>query len=188
MSRGVAYPPRVHRRRCAIAVSITGALMMATLVAGEAAGLRINATASMPCGLWRVRAGEPIEGGEIVTICPPDRPDIREAAHRGYIPSGSCPGGYEPLVKPIAAVAGDVVTVTPQGIAVDDRPVANTAPLAEDEAGRKLHPIPIGAYRVAPGEVWLLSGHDPRSFDSRYFGAVPVANVQGVARALWVLW
>jgi type IV secretory pathway protease TraF len=39
---------------------------------------------------------------------------------------------------------------------------------------------------VPPGQVWLLSGHDSRSFDSRYFGPVPVANVQGVARPVWV--
>ena len=181
------HPSRMHRRRWAIAVSITGALMMATLAAGETAGLRINATASMPRGLWRVQAREPIPRGAIVTVCPPDQADIRAAAHRGYIPSGGCPGGYEPLVKPVAAVAGDLVAVTPQGIAVDGKSVAGTKPLAEDEAGRPLHPIPPGAYRVAPGEVWLLSGHDPRSFDSRYFGPVPAANVTGVARPLWVL-
>ena len=45
-----------------------------------------------------------------------------------------------------------------------------------------------GAYPVAPKEVWLLSGHDPRSFDSRYFGPVPEAkSVQGIARPVWVL-
>jgi type IV secretory pathway protease TraF len=59
-------------------------------------------------------------------------------------------------VKPVAAIAGDLVTVTPQGIAVDGKPVAGTGPLAEDEAGRSLHPILIGAYRVEQGEVWLL--------------------------------
>jgi conjugative transfer signal peptidase TraF len=90
-------------------------------------------------------------------------------------------------VKPVAAVAGDLVTVTSQGVAVDGKPVANTKPFAEDEAGRPLRPVPIGVYRVAPGEVWLLSGHDPRSFDSRYFGAVPAANVTGVARPIWVV-
>lgn len=181
------HSSRLHRRRWAIAVSTTGVLMMATLAVGEAAGLRINATASMPRGLWRVQVREPIARGTIVTVCPPDQADIREAAHRGYIPSGGCPGGYEPLVKPVAAIAGDLVAVTPQGIAVDGKPVAGTGPLAEDEAGRPLHPIPIGAYRVEPGEVWLLSGHDPRSFDSRYFGPVSAANVTGVARPLWVL-
>ena len=44
-----------------------------------------------------------------------------------------------------------------------------------------------GAYRVTPNEVWLLSNYDPRSFDSRYFGPVPAANVLGVAHPVWVL-
>jgi len=128
----------------------------------------------------------PLRRGEFVTLCLPDTVPIREAAARGYIPTGNCPDGHEPLVKPIAAVAGDLVTVTPQGIAVDGQPVENTAQLAQDSAGRPLRPIPAGAYPVMPGQVWLLSGHDPRSFDSRYFGPIPAVNVRGVARPLWV--
>jgi type IV secretory pathway protease TraF len=62
------HPSRMHRRRWAIAVSITGALVMATLAAGETAGLRINATASMPRGLWRVQAHESIARGAIRQI------------------------------------------------------------------------------------------------------------------------
>jgi len=187
MSTKSSYVAPLHRRTLPIAMLLTGVLMMGTLAAGEAAGLRINATASMPRGLWMVQAGEPVERGEVVAICPPNRADIRQAVRRGYIPSGSCPGDYEPLVKPIAAIPGDLVTVTPRGIAVDGKPVASTAQLLQDEAGRTLHPVPAGVYRVAPGMVWLLSGYDPRSFDSRYFGAVPVANVTGVARPLLVL-
>ena len=179
--------PRLRRRKLPIAMLLTGALTMGALAAAGAGGLRINATPSMPRGLWRVQAGEPLQRGETVAICPPNRTDIRQAARRGYIASGGCPGGYEPLVKPVAALAGDLVMVTPAGIGVDGSPVANSRPLAKDEAGRTLHPFPVGSYRVPRGELWLLSGHDPRSFDSRYFGAVPAANVIGVARPLWVL-
>jgi type IV secretory pathway protease TraF len=40
---------------------------------------------------------------------------------------------------------------------------------------------------VQPGHVWLAgSGHD-RSWDSRYFGPVPVAGVRGVARPILTL-
>lgn len=106
---------------------------------------------------------------------------------RGYIPAGNCSGGYEPLLKPVAAIAGDLVMVTPQGIAVDGEPIKNTAPLVRDSADRPLRPVPAGAYEVMPRQIWLLSGHDPRSFDSRYFGPVPAANVQDVARPVWVL-
>jgi conjugative transfer signal peptidase TraF len=179
--------PRLYRRKLSVLMLLTAAVTIAALAAGEATGLRVNATASMPRGLWRVRAGEPVERGAVVAICPPDRAAIREAARRGYISPGRCPGGYEPLIKPVEALGGDIVTVTDAGVAVDGTPVANTRPLATDEAGRALHPIPAGSYRVPRGELWLLSGHDPRSFDSRYFGAVPVANIIGVAEPLWVL-
>jgi len=178
--------PQRRWRKLPVVTMLTGAVTMGALAGGEAAGLRVNATASMPRGLWLVRAGAPLRRGEIVAICPPNRADIRQAAGRGYIAAGRCPGGYEPLIKPVAAVGGDIVTVTPAGIFVNGKPVANTRPLASDDAGRTLHPFPAGTYRLSRGELWLLAGRDPRSFDSRYFGAVPLANIIGVARPLWV--
>jgi conjugative transfer signal peptidase TraF len=187
MHQGKSHSSHRPRRKLPAALSVSCMAVIATLAAGEATGLRINTTASMPRGLWRVQNGAKIGRGEIVTICPPDCADVHEGARRGYISTGNCPGGYEPLVKPIAAIPGDLVTVSPEGILVNGQPLPNTKQLIEDETGRPLHPVPAGSYRVTAGEVWLLSGHDPRSFDGRYFGAVPVANLIGIARPLWVL-
>jgi conjugative transfer signal peptidase TraF len=91
------------------------------------------------------------------------------------------------MIKPVAAIPGDLVTVTARGIAVNGEPVADSGPLEKASAGPALRPIPAGVYSVPAGAVWLLSGHDPRSFDSRYFGAVPAANIQGLARPVWVI-
>jgi len=178
--------PAPRSRRVAVAVCATTALAIGALTA-RAAGLRVNATASMPRGLWRVTpVNADLDRGEIVSVCPPEVPATREAAARGYLVAGGCEGGTEPLVKPVAAVAGDMVTVAPEGIAVNGAAIGNTARLTQDSAGRALHPVPAGSYLVAPGQVWLLSGHTPRSFDSRYFGPVPVGNVLGLARPVWV--
>jgi conjugative transfer signal peptidase TraF len=178
---------RVQRRRALAASGVAGALVMTSLASADVAGLRINDTPSMPRGLWRLVAdGAPLRDGEFVTLCPPDTPPVRLGAGRGYIPPGSCPGGYEPLVKPIAAKAGDCVAVSTAGVTVNGRPVPGTAPLAHDSAGRPLHAFSPETCTVPSGDVWVLSGHDPRSFDSRYFGAVPAANVLGVARPVWV--
>lgn len=175
-------------RRAALAGCAASSLLAGALGAAWLVGLRVNDTTSMPRGLWQVTAvNRPLRRGEVVAICLPDTAAIREAAARGYIPAGNCPGGHEPLVKPIAAVAGDLVTVTRQCVAVDGQPVENTAQLAQDSAGRPLRPVPAGAYKVMPGQVWLLSGHNRRSFDSRYLGPVPAANVQGAAQPVWVL-
>ena len=176
-----------HRRGLAVTAGALGALSLGILVA-EASGLRVNATASMPRGIWRVEVARArIERGEVVSVCLPDRVEIREAAQRGYISVGACPGGHEPLIKPVAAIPGDLVTVTARGVAVNGERVADSGALGKDSAGRPLRPIAAGAYRVPADAVWLLSGHDPRSVDSRYFGAVPVSNIQGIARPVWVI-
>jgi conjugative transfer signal peptidase TraF len=176
-----------HRQRRVAFLSMAAVPLICIALAAPA-GLRINMTASMPRGLWRVSpVRSPIARGAVISLCPPDSAVFRRAMHRGYITSGGCPGGYEPLLKPVAAISGDVVSVTAAGIAVNGILVANTAALAQDSAGRMLQPLPLGVYRVSPGDVWVLSGHDSRSFDSRYFGAVPAAKIAGVARPLWVI-
>ena len=65
--------------------------------------------------------------------------------------------------------------------------IEGTALRPADSAGRTLAAVQTGAYLVAPGSIWLASAHDPRSFDSRYFGAVPLANVRGVAAPVFVI-
>ncbi len=129
----------------------------------------------------------PLRRGEIVVVCLPQTAVTREAASRLYIPAGTCSGGLAPLLKPAAAVSGDVVMVSAAGLAVNGRPVTNGAPLLRDSAGRALRPMQAGTYPVAPGTIWLLSGYEPRRFDSRYFGPVPTTAVQGVAHPVWVL-
>lgn len=163
------------------------ALIAAAGWGAHAAGFRVNTTPSMPLGLWQVEAPHRApHAGDIVLVCPPDGPVFREAAARGYLPRGSCPGGFEPLIKPVAAVAGDVVTLTAEGVTVNGAPIPATAPLATDTIGRPLRPMASGRYPVAERQVWLVSAHTPRSWDSRYFGALPAANILGVARPVLV--
>jgi conjugative transfer signal peptidase TraF len=165
----------------------TGATVLAALAMADVAGLRINLTPSMPIGLWAIATirGAPTRG-DTVAACLPGDMMPREAMRRGYVAAGSCRDGTEPLVKPVMAIAGDLVTVSPGGISVNTKPIATTTPLDRDEAGRPLRAMPIGSYRVPRDELWVLSGHDPWSYDSRYFGAVPLSNVIGIARPLWV--
>ena len=175
------------RRRLLVAFA-TGAGVMAGLAGAAAAGLRFNETPSMPLGLWQVETGHgSLRHGDVVVVCPPETVAVRIGWERGYIPLGRCPGGTEALLKPVAATEGDVVVISAAGAAVNGQPIPDTAQLATDSAGRPLEHFASGTYRVASGEMWLLSGHDPRSFDSRYFGPVPEAKVEGIARPLWVI-
>jgi type IV secretory pathway protease TraF len=40
-------------------------------------------------------------------------------------------------------------------------------------------------YRLAAGEVLLMSDYSPLSFDGRYFGPIPRAQIQGVVQPVW---
>jgi len=155
---------------------LPGALFMSGCVTAGLLGYRVNTTLSLPMGIWR--EATTAEHSAYVTFCLPDAPFARDIAARGYIPHGLCPVGLAPLLKPVAAVAGDTVDVMPDGIAVNGRRVLNTAPITVDSLGRPLAAYPTGRYTVAPGQFWVISTQHPRSLDSRYFGPVPVSSVQ----------
>ena len=56
-----------------------------------------------------------------------------------------------------------------------------------DGLGRSLEPLPFGRRIARDGEVWVLGVHRERSWDSRYFGPSPAANIVGAARPLLTL-
>lgn len=151
----------------------------------ETAGLRINLTHSAPPGLWLISpldaAG--IGRGTMVELCPPPAPAVAALREAGILTDGwprRCPGsGVTPLLKPVAAVAGDRVTVA-QGAPVS----VNGETLPNSAARAGLPAWPDGEYAVEAGQVWVFSGYSPRSFDSRYFGPVAIAQVHGIARPL----
>jgi conjugative transfer signal peptidase TraF len=145
-------------------------------------GYRINWTPSLPVGIWKVAAlTGPVQRGQIVSICPTDTTIFQLALARHYLSWGLCPGGYASLLKPVAAVAGDQVAISGQGIAINGVLVPNSQPLTKDSMGRPLIPVRAGLYIVRPGTVWLVSSR-AQSFDSRYFGPLPAANILGRAR------
>lgn len=170
------------------AVGMWGAAVFTILATGAAAmaGWRINATPSLPVGLWRVDAAGAVAPGVVVALCPPDSAPFRLARERGYVPAGVCPGGYQPLFKPIAAQAGDEVELTAEGVRVNGVLLANSRPLAKDGAGRPMPVLARGRHRVEAGTVWVVSSHHAASFDSRYFGALPLESIQGTARPMLV--
>jgi len=170
-------------RRNSFVILAAIAVALGAAMAFTHRNLRINLSASMPHGLWWVSDSAAPRRGDYVTLCLPGEPG-RIAFTRGYITRGACPDEMEPLLKPVAAVAGDVVTVTADGIRVNGEPLANSAPFRNDTEGRPMTVFPPGEYVVDTGMVWVIASHDQRSYDSRYFGPIPTATITGTASAL----
>jgi conjugative transfer signal peptidase TraF len=141
-------------------------------------GLRINISPSLPAGLYITT-----DAGKLVEFCPAE-PFASVAITRGYRTPGACADGGAPLLKPVVATTGDVVDVLPGGLDVNSIRIPNTAPLAADSKGRPLTHWPFGRYTVSAGMVWVASSYNGRSFDSRYFGPVPVTAIRDRVRPL----
>ncbi|SMF81657.1 conjugative transfer signal peptidase TraF [Tistlia consotensis] len=133
-----------------------------------------NASASAPIGLYRVVSGAP-ERGDFVLVRLPKAIE-KLAAIRGYLPAGV------PLIKRIAAVAGDDVCAVNRAIIVNGEIVARQR--KADRAGRSL-PRWNECRALVQGEFFLL-GDAPDSFDSRYFGPMTGARVIGRLAPLWI--
>jgi len=145
-------------------------------------GFRVNVTPSEPMGLWRIR---PLDGaihiGDLVFICPPATPVMREARRRGYLRRGLCEGGVAPLIKTVAAVPGQVIEVN-GSVRIDGQPLPHSEVALKDGQGRATVPSSGG---VVPAYAIYLHSEFPGSFDSRYFGPLPIDNVLGLAQEVW---
>jgi len=138
------------------------------------AGLRFNPTPSLPKGVYRVFPKDSWSGppakGDLVSFCLAG--EFAELAlERGYLEPGSCPSGLRPLLKRVAALPGDPV-------APYSRPIC-----AVDSHGRPMFPA-LAPGVIPPGMALVLADH-PGSFDSRYFGFVPLDSLQRV-EAVWI--
>jgi conjugative transfer signal peptidase TraF len=171
-----------NRRRLATVILVAPIACVALILLAGVFGLRLNTTASVPMGLYRLTDKD---HGSYVTFCPVGT-DALLMNERGYRPRGiGCRDGFEPLVKPVAAKAGDVVNVGFYGISVNGNLLRNTAAKKQDTQHRLLPILARGNHPVMPGTIWVLSTYNANSYDSRYFGAVSVERIISYAKPIW---
>ena len=157
--------------------------LLCALTLAALLGLRINTTKSLPAGIYVITSDEK---APLVEFCPEGVFSTLSFV-RGYRPHGLCPDGGAPLLKPVIAYSGDTVVFSSEGIRVNGKFLANTAPQRFDTAGRPLTPWAPGVYSVAAGMVWVASTYHPDSFDSRYFGPISLGRIRHRLKPLWVI-
>jgi conjugative transfer signal peptidase TraF len=145
-------------------------------------GIRMNITSSLARGFYVISESP---SANLVEFCP-EGEVATISLERGYRTlGGTCPDGGSPLLKPVAAVSGDRVEVTNNGIRVNGKYIVNSAAHVKDYRGRPLKLWPAGEYIVPKGRVWVISDFNGWSFDSRYFGPIPSSLVRHRLRPLW---
>jgi conjugative transfer signal peptidase TraF len=169
---------RMASRRRTIAAAGSAALvtaLIATLLWTPSPRLVWNASASSPIGLYHVGPASGARPGDMVIAWPPESARAL-GAERHYLPRNV------PLVKRVAAAAGDTVCAIGEAIYVNGR--LRALRRAADPSERPM-PWWTGCEEVHQGDLFLLTPDVPEAFDGRYFGVTRGDLVVGRARLLW---
>ena len=163
-----------QRHKFVALFSILFAVVSLSLAALWGAGFRVNLTPSLPQGIYRLTA-ETARKGDFVCFClPRSNTFSRVALDRNYLGRGYCPSGLRPLLKKLAGTPGDRIKITAHGLYLNDEALANTIRLDLDRNGRAVPPSLLADGVIPAGFGLVISQEHAGSFDSRYFGLVPL--------------
>jgi conjugative transfer signal peptidase TraF len=135
----------------------------------------INISPSIPKGIYLKTSVSP-KRGSLVSLCLPNK-HMKIGLENHYLiaGNGTC-DGMLPLLKEIIAVPGDDVILMKDRISVNGK-MYNFPTHDKDSNGNLMSAYPRGHYLNTKG-YWLLGTSDSRSWDSRYWGAVPMALIK----------
>jgi type IV secretory pathway protease TraF len=88
-------------------------------------------------------------------------------------------------MKPVVALAGDVVELGPEAIVINGQRLPGSSSADVDSLGLTLPHAVWGRHVVGSDEFWLVSTRVPNSWDSRYLGPFSRSQVLAVAWPVW---
>jgi conjugative transfer signal peptidase TraF len=162
-------------------------LFLALFVVFDRYNIVVNTTDSYPVGLYQKKViNRDIQRGDMVMFCLPKSEYTQLILDRGYLSKGFCDSRLTSLLKRVYAVTGDYVNASSKGLSVNHAQVIkNSIPLTYDIKGRAL---PLMESGIIPADHYVVfSEHNPRSFDSRYFGPIHKNTIHYFAKPLWIM-
>lgn len=118
----------------------------------------------------------------------------RATPNRGEVVVFKSPADGTRLIKRIAAVGGDRVSVIDGHLSIDGKPMAPVGEQGVERFGEHRANLNLAAgggpdvfdLTIPQGQVLVMGDHRGRSFDGRFFGLVPAKAVY--AKAIGVYW
>lgn len=168
---------------------IIAIFLISTIAAGllfHSMGFRINLTESIPVGLYRITGTDPLKNAYVI-FCPDDRQTFRLAEKRGYIDHGLYCNGYGYLMKKVVAVSGDILSVTNEGVFVNQILIPYSKPKLQDGMNRTLPQWQVMNYQLQEDEIMTMTSQSEWSFDGRYYGLVHTRQIKGMITPIWVI-
>lgn len=145
----------------------------------------VNVSSSLPIGIYLIENDEntPAKGDLVLSCIPSHYANI--AFERGYLTSGICKNKIAPVGKYIAAIEGDRVLTTSEGIYINKKLIPNSKAQTTDINRRKMFTQNINR-TLRKNEIFLLNEKE-NSFDGRYFGIISTTYIVGKLKPLAVI-
>ena len=157
-----------------VAIAVLCGATLLQIISPSTPRIIYNPSPSAPVGWYRLNIDAVPETGDLVAaFAPISAADL--AVERHYLPPDI------PIIKTVWATAGDEICHLEGQVFTSNRPPLSV--LSHDSFGREM-PSLSGCYVIPENEVFLVSTDVQTSFDSRYFGPVPVSNILGQVRYL----
>ena len=137
----------------------------------------INETPSEPVGFYRLvhhESGDYRRGMYVVFPVPEDLRAIVYGRH--WLRNGI------PFLKELIGLEGDQVCILPDRLEVNGHTVGPV--FSVDSLGLPL-PQHLGCFAIPDGQFFAASQYLDKSFDGRYFGALPLNILEGEAKPVW---
>lgn len=171
--------PRIHTLVPFVVMGSAAILVSITLLIWRQWGpkLLINETASEPLGVYRLVPHEESNYRRGMFVVFPVPRELRAIVYgRHWMRNGI------PFLKELLGMPGDRVCVFADRLEINTEAIG---PVFErDSTGQSL-PQQRGCFIVQPGYFFAASHYLDKSFDGRYFGALPLSEIQGEARPVW---
>ena len=147
---------------------------LSAAVLSRVCGFIINYTDSLPRGIYQLRPFNRAEHDMIVVFPVPE--PVRDIVYgRGWLMKGAL------LMKPVAALSGESVSITDKGLYINKRLFGPV--FVSDRQGMPLPRLRFSSL-LTHDQIFVASPYK-RSFDSRYFGPIHVNDI--LAQAIPVL-
>jgi len=138
-----------------------------------------NTTSSFPIGFYKISKSSQYKKGDLVSFCAVPSKIIDRIIEQGYTQkNSSCPNQTPQLLKKILGLEGDRVEIG-KSVFINNQAIKNSKIFTKDRRGNLL--IIQASQTINRDKFWVMSDYNERSFDSRYFGQVPLKNIIGRA-------